>query len=133
METTVSAVSPQALQDSFMKSLHANDPEGLAACYAPDAVNFTVDALIGVGPESARSSWERFFSAYRVRKAWLHEDHLEIHGDTAIAWGLFTIVVEPVDDGDGFEMTGRYMDVARKLGDGWLYVADHASVPIRAE
>jgi len=35
--------SPEALQDEFMTSLKANDPQGLSECYAADAVNFPVD------------------------------------------------------------------------------------------
>ena len=44
--------SPEALQDAFMTSLKANDPKGIAECYAADAINFPVDSLVGYGPES---------------------------------------------------------------------------------
>jgi len=27
-------------------------------------------------------------------------------------------------------MKGRYMDVARNINETWLYVADHASMPL---
>jgi ketosteroid isomerase-like protein len=104
--------SPQALQDAFMTALKANDAQGLAECYSSDAVNFPVDTLVGIGPESAK--------------------HLEIHGDTAIAWGLFTIMAEPAEGGDPIEMKGRYMDIARNIDGTWLYVADHASMPLPA-
>jgi ketosteroid isomerase-like protein len=77
-------------------------------------------------------SWGGFFAAYKVVDAALSEEHLEIHGDTAVAWGLFTIMAEPVEGGEAVEMKGRYMDVARNIDGSWLYVADHASMPLPA-
>ncbi len=122
--------SPEALQAVFMAALRANDAQGLADCYTSDAVNFPVDALIGEGPESVAASWTRFFAAFTVIEATLSEQHLEIHGETAIAWGIFTIRSEPAEGGEIVEMQGRYMDVARSIGGRWLYVADHVSLPI---
>ena len=122
--------SPQALQEAFMTALNANDAQGLADCYASNAVNFPVDSMVGIGPESAMASWSGFFAAYKVVDASLSDTHLEIHGDTAVAWGLFTIMAEPAEGGDAVEMKGRYMDVARNIDGAWLYVADHASMPL---
>lgn len=122
--------SPQALQDAFMAALKANDVQGLADCYTSDAVNFPVGALVGSGPESVIESWTAFFAAYTVVDASLSETHMEIHGDTAVAWGLFTIMAQPVEGGDAVEMKGRYMDVAKNVDGTWLYVADHASLPL---
>ena len=122
--------SPEALQEAFMVALKANDPQGIADCYAADAVNFPVDSMIGHGPESAAASWTGFFAAFSVVDARLTQTHLEVHGDTAVAWGLFTIIAEPAAGGDVVEMRGRYMDVARNIDGSWLYVADHASMPL---
>ncbi len=122
--------SPEALQDAFMAGVTANDADAIAACYSDDAVNFTLDSMMGIGPESARKSWGGFFEAYAVDTAELSEKHLEVHGDTAIAWGLFTIVATPREGGDPVEFRGRYMDVARNIDGRWLYVADHASMPL---
>ncbi len=124
--------SPQALQDAFMAALRANDVQGLADCYTSDAVNFPVGTLVGSGPESVIESWSGFFAAYTVVDASLSDTHMEIHGDTAVAWGLFTIMAEPAEGGDAVEMKGRYMDVARNMDGTWLYVADHASMPLPA-
>jgi ketosteroid isomerase-like protein len=115
-----------------MAALKANDVQGLADCYTSNAVNFPVGTLVGSGPESVIESWSSFFAAYKVVDASLSDTHLEIHGDTAVAWGLFTIMAEPVEGGDVVEMKGRYMDVARIMDGTWLYVADHASMPLLA-
>jgi uncharacterized protein (TIGR02246 family) len=124
--------SPQALQDAFIAALKANNVQGLADCYTSDAVNFPVGTLVGSGPESVIESWSSFFAAYTVVDASLSDTHMELHGDTAVAWGLFTIMAEPAEGGDAVEMKGRYMDVARNINGTWLYVADHASMPLPA-
>jgi uncharacterized protein (TIGR02246 family) len=121
--------SPKALQDAFVRALEANDADGLAACYAPDAVNFPVDSMMGVGPDSVRASWQAFFELYTVTGISLSETRMETFGDTAAAWGIFTMMVEPVAGGEPVEMRGRFMDVAKIVNGNWLYIADHASVP----
>ncbi len=125
--------SPAALQATFMAALSANDANGMAACYTEDATNFPVDSLAGVGPDSVRTSWTRFFDTYRVTAARLSDEHMEVLGDTAVAWGLFTIMAEPVAGGEPVEMQGRYMDVSRNFDGQWLYIADHASMPVPAQ
>ena len=125
--------SPKALQDAFVQAMENNDADGLAACYTNDAVSYAVDVMAGVGPNFVRDSWNAFFAVYTVKAISLSETHMETFGNTAAAWGLFTMLVEPVDGGEATEMRGRYMDVAKKVDGNWLYIADHASVPLPAE
>ena len=122
--------SPEALQEAFMAALKGNNAQGLADCYTSDAVSFPLDSLVGVGPGSVKESWDGFFEAYTVVDASLSDAHMEVHGNTAVAWGLFTIMAQPAEGGDAVEMKGRYMDVARNMDGTWLYVADHASMPL---
>jgi uncharacterized protein (TIGR02246 family) len=124
--------SAEALQSAFLAALVANDAEAAANCYAENSVNFPVAAMVGHGRNAIAESWAGFFSTYSVVAATQDEGHLETHGDTAIAWGLFKIVAMPVDGGKAVELMGRYMDVARNIDGNWLYVADHASVPRQA-
>ena len=125
--------SPQALQAGFMAALRANDIEGLVMCYTADATNFAIDSMSGTGPESVRASWGGFFQAFTVTAAELTDEHLEVSGDLAAAWGLFTITAVPAGGGDAVVIKGRYMDVAKNFDGNWLYIADHASVPVPAE
>ncbi len=125
--------SPQALQEAFMTALRANDIEGLAACYTDDATNFPIASMAGMGPDSVRASWNGFFAEYRVVDARLSQKNMEVSGDIAVAWGLFTIMAEPAGGGELVEMQGRYMDVSKSMDGQWLYIADHASMPLPAE
>jgi uncharacterized protein (TIGR02246 family) len=122
--------SPEALQDAFMAALSANDADGLAACYTADATNFAVDSMVGIGPDAVRESWGGFFASFKVLEASLSNEHMETSGDLAAAWGQFHLLVEPVEGGESVEMHGRYMDVAKNIDGSWLYIADHASMPL---
>jgi len=124
--------SPQALQDAFLAALRAHDTAALAACYTADAVYFPVDAMQKTGPDAVRASWEDFFGRYRLLEVTVSDDHMETRGDTAVSWGLFQMTVEPLEGGDSMTMKGRFMDVARDVDGQWLYVADHASLPLPA-
>ena len=124
--------SPQTLQEGFMAALRSNDIDGLAACYTADATNFAIDSMSGTGPESVRASWGGFFEAFTVTAAELSDEHMEVSGGLAAAWGLFTITAVPAGGGEAVVFKGRYMDVAKNLDGSWLYVADHASVPTPA-
>jgi len=128
--TVYSNDSPKALQDAFMDALRANDADGMAACYTKSATNFAVDSMIGVGPDAVRESWGGFFEAFTVLNATLSEMHEEVSGELAAAWGLFHITAQPAEGGEPVVMNGRYMDVSRNIDGKWLYVADHASMPL---
>lgn len=122
--------SAKALQDAFMHALRANNADGIAACYTADASNYPVDSMVGTGPDSVRESWLGFFANFRVLDASLSGTHMEILGDTAVAWGLFKITAMPAEGDEPIEILGRYMDVAKMVDGTWLYIADHASVPL---
>lgn len=125
--------SPQALQDGFMAAMRGNDIERLVACYTTDATNFAIDSMSGTGHESVRKSWGGFFESFTVTAAELSDRHMEVSGDLAAAWGLFSITAVPAGGGKTVIFKGRYMDVAKNFDGSWLYIADHASVPVPAE
>lgn len=54
-------------------------------------------------------------------------------GDLAAAWGLFTVIARPAEGGELVTLVGRYMDVARPIDGRWLYIADHASMPLATD
>ena len=131
--TPLPAESPEALQEAMVRALAANDADGVAACFTEDALCYAMDEMVGVGPDFVRESWSNFFSVYTVREVKLVETHLEVFGDSAAAWGLFRMLVETVEGAEEVELHGRFTDVAKRSGGRWLYVADHASVPLPPE
>lgn len=125
--------SPEALQEGFMAALRSENADAIADCYAPDADNFTLNSMKGVGPDSARESWGGFFEQFDVVSAELSEQAMVRSGDLAAAWGLFTVIARPAEGGELVTLVGRYMDVARPIDGRWLYIADHASMPLATD
>lgn len=126
----LAAESPQALQDQFTDALLANDAAGLAACYSPDAVSYPVGQMVVNGPDGVKADWATFFEDMEITTAQLVDVHMETHGDTSVAWGQWQLTAKPRSGGDPVQMEGRFSDVARNFDGNWLYVMDHASVPL---
>jgi len=122
--------SPQALQDGFLDAMRAGDVDGMAACYAADATNFGLDTMVGTGPDAVRADWSKFFKNFTVTAVTLSDKHREISGDLSAAWGMFSLTATPIGGGEPMVMEGRYTDVSKNFDGNWLYVADHASVPL---
>ena len=116
-----------------MAALAANDADAVAACYADDALSYAMDEMVGVGPDFVRDSWSSFFSVYTVNDVSLYDTHMAIFGDSAASWGLFRMLVETAGEGEEIELHGRFTDVAKNMNGTWLYIADHASVPLPPE
>ena len=125
--------SSQALQDAFVEALAANDADAVAACYAEDAVCFSMDEMIGIGPDFVRESWNNFFRIYTIREVALTDTRSAVCDETVAVWGLFRMLVDTVAGGEEIELHGRFTDVAMNRGGRWMYIADHASVPLPPE
>ncbi len=124
---------PQALQTAFVAALAANDADAIAACYAEGSVSYPMDEMAGIGPGFVRDSWQHFFNVYSIIDVRLVDTSMESLGETAVSWGLFRMLVQTVDGGEEIELHGRFTDVAKLVRGRWLYVADHASVPLPPE
>jgi len=122
--------SPQALQDAFVAAMEANDAAALAACYTADAVSYPIDAMADTGSEHVLASWQSFFETYKVSHLGLSVGGREVMGDVSVAWGLFTLTAMPRAGGEEVVMKGRYTDVSKNIDGKWLYVFDHASMPL---
>jgi uncharacterized protein (TIGR02246 family) len=121
---------PEAVDQAWLKAAKANDLDGILACYAPDAVMYPPDVLVAKGKDAIREDYKNLLAAMTIRDATVSDTHYETHGDTAIARGLFTLTLVPKAGGDPIPMQGRFVEVCRKVNGKWLYVIDHASVPM---
>jgi len=123
-------LGPESVDQAWLKAAKANDLERLVACYAPDAVMYPPDTLIAQGKDAIRADYKGLLDTMTIRDATVSDTHYETHGDTAIARGQFTLTMVPKAGGDPITMKGRFVEVCRKIGGKWLYVIDHASVPM---
>lgn len=124
------AQGAKALDDAWMKAAKAGDVEGLVKLYAPDAVTYMPDEMKAKGTAEIRESFKKFLGANVVRDMTLTYDYATTSGNFAAQSGHFTMTVEPKAGGAAQTMEGRFSSVAVRKGGKWMYVMDHASVPM---
>ena len=121
---------PEQLQMAFVKAVEEENLEALAACYTADATSYPIDGMRVTGRQAVRDSWAPLFTGFDVTSLEVSEGHHHVVGDAAVAWGLFKMTFVPRTGGDPIIMQGRFTDMSKKIGDEWLYVFDHVSVPM---
>ncbi|MEO6005186.1 MAG: DUF4440 domain-containing protein [Opitutus sp.] len=57
------------------------------------------------------------------------ETHHSVVGEIVLSWGLWKFTI-PGNDGKPMVSEGRFSDVKTKRDGKWVYVMDHASVPM---
>jgi uncharacterized protein (TIGR02246 family) len=118
----------EAADQGWVKAMKANDLEAVMALYAADAVAYFPDGDFK-GKPAIRKSWTDFLAMFTVKDA-TSEGTYQTTGDTSLGWGHWSITVVPKAGGEPIAMKGRATVVVKKIGGQWLYVVDHASVPL---
>ena len=122
--------SPKEVQSAFVAALLNGDIDALKNLYSEDAVSFPIyDQQRVLGPEGVANDWAGFLGAYKVLNVELFNTGEITRDDIGAAWGEFRITAVPKSGGEQLITVGRYMDIAKKIGDRWYYIADHASLP----
>jgi ketosteroid isomerase-like protein len=93
---------------------------------SPDAVSYPPGEMEMHGWDAIKAGMERDFSEAQRGKLELIESKNTVAGDVVIGWGKWRYTVP----GTPVEITGRYTDVKAKKDGKWVYIHDHASVPI---
>lgn len=120
-----------ALDQAFLKAFNAGDANAVAACYASDAVLFPPDQLMVKGQPAVLSGFAQMVKMMPGCTLDLTESHTMVAGDKVISYGTFKMT-ETGPDGKPMEMMGRYTDVKAMQNGKWVYLVDHASVPMPA-
>jgi uncharacterized protein (TIGR02246 family) len=127
------SVFAQGIKDldaAWVKAAKAGDVEGLVKLYAPTAVTYMPDEMKAKGTEEIRASFQKFLGASTVTEMTLSQDFETTSGNLAASSGTFSMTVTPKGGGAAQTMEGRYSSVAVRKGGKWMYVSDHASLPI---
>ena len=127
---SVSAQGIKDLDNAWVKAAKAGDIEGLVKLYAPTAVTYMPDEMKAKGTAEIRASFQKFLGANNVKEMTLSQDFETTSGNLAASSGTFSMTVEPKAGGAAQTMEGRYSSVAVKKSGKWMYVSDHASMPI---
>ena len=112
---------------AWLKAVKANDVEALVACYAPDAVLWLPGAPEARGAKTIRDAYSGMLAVNKVTDASIVNAAYQTSGDLSAGWGNFTLSLQPRNGGAPIILKGRFVDVAKKIGGKWLYVADQAS------
>jgi uncharacterized protein (TIGR02246 family) len=118
----------QMVDEAWVKAMKANDLEAAVALYAPDAVAYFPDGDFK-GKDAIRKSWTDFLATFTVKDC-TSQGSYETIGDTSLGHGYWTLTVVPKAGGEPIPMKGRASVITKKIGGKWLYVVDHASVPL---
>jgi ketosteroid isomerase-like protein len=117
----------QALDAAWIKAMKTNDVEAAAACYAADAALWLPGAAEARGAKAIHDAYAGLLGEMSVENVVIADAVYESSGDWSSGWGHFTLTLRPKKGGDRIVMQGRFTEVAKRVGDRWFYVADHAS------
>jgi ketosteroid isomerase-like protein len=119
-----------ALDQRFLDAFNKGDVDALMATYwnSPDLVSFGPDGMGTKGFDAARAEATEMVKAMPGAKLEFLAMHNDVRGEVVLGWGTWKMTMTTPQGPQVLE--GRYTDV-KALRDGkWVYLMDHASVPL---
>ena len=119
------------LDADFVKALKKEDVDAVMATYwnDPQVVMFDTGRMMVKGPEAIRASYKEFFEGTNVKDFSLGKKEYRVLGDAVLGYGLFSLTTVP-SLGPEVKIDGRYTEIVAKRQGRWVYIVDHASVPL---
>ena len=99
---------------SFMANFGRQDAAGMASIYTADGSVFPANSDILSGAESVQAFWQGAFDM-GLKEAVLETLELEVHGETAIETGHYTLKA----DGGAVADRGKYIVIWKNDGGTW--------------
>jgi len=132
--TDAMIASADALDEAFVAAFNSGDVEAMKNLYwnSPDAVMFPPDAMMAKGIDAIKESCDEMVANMPGAKLELTEHHQMVEGTVVVGYGTWHMTMTG-PDGNPMEMAGRYSDVKAERDGKWVYLLDHASVPVPAE
>lgn len=127
---TLFAQGAKTLDQAWIKAARAGDADAMSKLYATDATLYMPDEMEVKGREAIKASFTKFLEANTVREMTLTYNPLYSSGNLSITSGRFTMTLVPKAGGAPQTMEGRFISVAMRKGGKWMYVVDHASMPV---
>jgi ketosteroid isomerase-like protein len=131
-DDAASAKQVQAALANWRTAFEAKDVAGVMRLYAPGAALTAYDIVPPLqykGADAYRKDYGEFFGEFDGP---LHietrDDHLELSGGLAVAYGLERIS-GTLKGGQPVDMWVRYTSAFKRIGNQWLDIHDHVSVP----
>ena len=96
---------------------------------SPDLVSYPADTMQVKGWQATKERTTRAFASMNGASLELLETNYKAISDLVISWGTWRLSM-PSTAGSRVEVIGRYTDVKSQRGGKWVYILDHASVPL---
>jgi uncharacterized protein (TIGR02246 family) len=124
------AQGAKTLDQAWIKGVKAGDADAMSKLYATDATLYMPDEMEAKGREAIKASFTKLLEANTVPEMTLTYDHFYSSGNLSITSGRFSMTVAPKAGGAPQTMEGRFSSFAMRKGGKWMYVVDHASMPL---
>ncbi len=129
-DTAAMIAAATALDEQFVTAYNAGDGAALAALYADseDTVSFAPDSMMSRGITAIRADTAKMVATPGMKLELTESHHIALT-DAVLTWGLWTMTM-PGPDGAMMTMEGRFSDVKAERNGKWVYLVDHASMPM---
>ena len=119
-----------AVDGAFLAGFNAGDVNALMATYwnSPELVSIGLDGMGGTGWDGVKAGWEATLAG-RARRALAFPTMYNIAAGDVVLRGPLTMTI-PNGDGTSTVLQGRFSDVKAQRNGQWVYIMDHASVPL---
>ena len=121
----------KALDQRFIEAYNKGDADAVMATYwnSPELVSYPPEAMEFRGWEEAKDGFVQAFANMPGVTLEIIESNYKAVGDVVIGWGKWRVSV-PSPEGSPMEILGRYTVVKAERDGKWVYIMDHASVPL---
>ena len=120
------------LDDQFKEAFTNEDLETIASLYWDDdsVVMMAPAAMILKGHKAVTNDFKSFFDGTKVQSFEFQDREYRVHGDVVVGWGTFKLVTDP-SLGAPVSAEGRYTEVIGERDGKYVYLVDHASMPLK--
>jgi ketosteroid isomerase-like protein len=94
---------------------------------SPQVVMFDTGEMMVKGP--TRSAGVHVVLRWDGREVLMAKQEYRVLGDAVVGYGLFSLTTVP-SLGPEVKIDGRYTEIIAKRDGKWVYILDHASIPI---
>lgn len=121
----------KALDQQFVDAYNSGDVDAIMDTYwnSPDLISFPADTMEIQGWEANKEALTKTFAEQAGGKLELIESNNTVVGDAVIGTGKWRFTM-PMPVGEPMVVEGRYTDVKTERNGKWVYIIDHASVPL---
>ncbi|HEX7844205.1 MAG TPA: nuclear transport factor 2 family protein [Chitinophagaceae bacterium] len=117
------------LDKKFAEAFSKGDLNGLMDTYwnSAEMVSYSPDAPNAANYEQSKAGMAQMFAGMKGAKLEIHDASNRVEGEVVLGHGNWTITLA---DSAGTKINGRFTDVKAKKDGKWVYIMDHASVPL---